>query len=397
MNILKSQKRCMSYLTSSCLMAASMGLVTTAAHGGGFDEALASGKASVDMRLRYEAADDSTNKGAKAGTLRTRLGYQTGGYKNLFAFGEFEDVRLFAGLDEYAPLMAGYATVADPEVTQLNQALIGYKGLPETTVKVGRQRLILDNARHVGNVGWRQNEQTFDAVSLLNTSIPDSTLTYVYVDKVNGILEKFDADVSSHLLNATYSGFKPGKITGYAYMLEDDDVKAENDTYGLRFSGKSELSEDSTLLYTAEFASQSTDANDATYTFIEGGVKVSGVTAKLGYEILGSDNSTYGFQTPLATKHAFNGWADQFLVTPAEGLQDLMVSVGTKVAGIKLLGVYHDFSADKGDADYGTEVNLLAAKKFGKRYTLGIKNASYRKDTYKADTDKLWVWGQLKI
>ena len=28
-------------------------------------------------------------------------------------------------------------------------------------------------------------------------------------------------------------------------------------------------------------------------------------------------------QTPLATLHAFNGWADMFLTTPANGLQDL--------------------------------------------------------------------------
>ena len=28
--------------------------------------------------------------------------------------------------------------------------------------KLGRQRVIYNNARHIGNVGWRLNEQTFD-------------------------------------------------------------------------------------------------------------------------------------------------------------------------------------------------------------------------------------------
>jgi len=394
LNIASSRKY-QFYFASSCLIAA--GLVATAAHGSGFDEALTGGKVNVDMRLRYEAVDDNTNKDAKAGTLRTRLGYQTGDYKKFFAFAEFEDVRTVASLDKYAPEKPGYAVVADPEITQLNQAIIGYKGFSDTTAKLGRQRIILDNARHVGNVGWRQNEQTFDAFSVVNASLPNTTLTYAFLDKVNGILEKFDADVSDHLLNATYSGFRPGKITAYAYLLEDNDSNAENDTYGLRFSGQSELSQQSKLVYTAEFASQSSDNNDATYTFLEGGVQYAGVTAKLGYELLGSDDGTYGFQTPLATKHAFNGWADQFLVTPDNGLQDVMLSISGKLSGVKLLGVYHDFSADQGDADYGTEVDLLVVKKFAKRYTLGIKYASYRADTWKTDTDKLWIWGQLKI
>ncbi len=86
-----------------------------------------------------------------------------------------------------------------------------------------------------------------------------------------------------------------------------------------------------------------------------------------------------------------------FLATPGDGLRDLMFSLGGKAAGIKLLAVYHDFSADQGSDDYGSEIDLLAAKKFARRYQLGIKYASYRADSWKTDTDKLWLWGQLKI
>ena len=122
-----------------------------------------------------------------------------------------------------------------------------------------------------------------------------------------------------------------------------------------------------------------------------------GITAKLGLEVLGSDSVAYAFQTPLATKHAFNGWADKFLSTPANGLQDLMVSVGGMVAGVKLLGVYHDYSADEGSADYGTEINLLAVKKISTRYTVGAKFAGYSADTFSTDTDKFWLWGEMNI
>lgn len=386
MNVSVQQKKCF----SSCLLSGLL-FSANAYSAGSFNDALSQGTANIDMRLRYESVDDSTNKNAEAATLRTRLGYTTADYNGLSLFGEFEDVRIVGGVDDYAPVTAGYATVADPEVTQLNQALLAYK-TDTTHIKAGRQRLILDNARFIGNVGWRQNEQTFDAFSLVNTFLPDTTITYAFLDQVNGILTKFDADVSDHLLNLSYTGIKPIKITAYAYLLKDDGTDAKNDTYGVRLNGKAD-----SFLYTAEFASQSTDNNDATYLFAQAGMRFSGITAKLGYEVLGSDNGAYGFQTPLATKHAFNGWADQFLATPATGLKDLMLLVTGKAAGVKLLAAYHDFSADEGSADYGSEVDLLAAKKFDKRYTLGIKYAAYSADTFKTDTDKLWVWGQVKI
>ena len=85
--------------------------------------------------------------------------------------------------------------------------------------------------------------------------------------------------------------------------------------------------------------------------------------------MLGGDGET-SFQTPLATKHAFNGWADKFLLaTPANGLVDAYLTATGKVAGIKLLATYHMFSSDEGGDDYGSELDLLAVKKFGKNYS----------------------------
>ncbi len=380
---------------NGCLLA--LGTLATPSYASDLDTALVEGTPSLEMRLRYESVDNTTNKDASAATLRTRLGYATREYHGLMAYGEFEDVRIIGGLDDYAPVTDGYATVADPEITQLNQAFLGYNGLPQTQIKLGRQRLILDNARFVGNVGWRQNEQTFDAVSLINKSLKGTTITYAYLDKVNGILTTFDADVSDHLLNVKYDGIETLTLTAYAYLLEDDDSGAKNDTYGLSTKGKADLGEMGKLHYSAEFATQSTDNNDASYLFLEAAMTTKAITAKVGYEVLGSDGGAYGFQTPLATKHAFNGWADKFLATPATGLRDLMLTLSGKLGGTKLVAVYHDFSADEGDAQYGSEIDLLAAKKFGKRYLAGLKYSSYSADSYSTDTNKLWVWGQLKI
>ena len=54
--------------------------------------------------------------------------------------------------------------MGDPETTELNQAYLSFRG-GETILSAGRQRLVLDNARFVGEGAWRQNQQTFDALT----------------------------------------------------------------------------------------------------------------------------------------------------------------------------------------------------------------------------------------
>jgi len=365
-------------------------------------KALAEGTGSASLRYRYEVVDQQNlAEDAEASTVRTRVGYKTGDLSGLSGYIEFEDVRV-VGTERYNSTANGlsiYPVVADVESTELNQGFLLYNTAMETSLKLGRQRIIFDNARFVGNVGWRQNEQTFDALMVSNQSLPDTEVKFAYLSNINTITAT-DADLKGILLNATYSGLSAGKLTGYSYMLDYDNSTADSQTLGVRFSGKQKAG-DVGILYTAEFATQSDYADapstvDADYTLIEGGVDVAGVTAKLGYEVLSGDG-TYGFQTPLATKHAFNGWADKFLATPATGLQDTYFSVMGKVAGTKLLAVYHEFSADQGSADYGSEIDLLAAKKISKHYTVGVKYASYDADTVSVDTDKLWLWGQASF
>ena len=397
-------------------------LLVPTAQAGTFTEALTGGKPSVDMRLRLETVDQdktpSFKDDATALTLRTRLGYLTGDFAGFKAFGEMTHTAAFKGGDDYnAPGPYGngqteYPVVADPELSRLNQAWVSYTGLADTSVKLGRQRVILDNARFVGNVGWRQTEQVYDALVVANTSIQDTTLIYGYVQRAYNIVGA-ETPSESHIINASYNGLPFGKITGYAYLLDlnrdTPNDAADSKTLGLSFGGKQALGGGFTLLYNLEYAKQSDYADapnrvDATYTKLELGGQIMGVTAKVGQEKLGSNgegaNGTYGFQTALATKHAFNGWADKFLSTPNAGLVDNYVAIGAKPAGVKLLAVYHIYESDEGSNDYGTELNLLAAKKFG-IYTAGIKYASYEKDSgsygHASDTDKLWLWGQLKF
>ncbi len=352
------------------------------------EEAFSAGKASVNMRYRYESVDDSVLKEADAHTLRTRLGYTTGAYKGFKAHADFEVVN--EGGD-FAPEDAGFAVVADPSVEELNQAWLSYTA-GDTTGTFGRQRIIIDNARFVGNVGWRQNEQTYDGLKLTNTSFDDTTITLAYITQVNTIFGTDVAETGHTLLNVGFDKTPVGKVSAYAYMLDYDGESANDlDTLGVRLKGSADE-----FLYTLELAQQSEGADrpadiSATYLFAEAGYKLEAASVFLGYESLGSDDGVAAFQTPLATKHAFNGWADKFLATPAAGLNDTYIKVVSKFAGMKFVGMYHDFSSDEGSVDYGTELDLLLVKPINKTFKGLIKFSDYSADDHATDTQKIWL------
>ena len=366
--------------------------------------AITGGKASADVRYRYEhVTQDNALKDASASTVRSRLGYTTDTYHGVGAMIEFENISL-VGEERYNSGSNGqtqYAIVLDHKVTEVNQAFISYDELPETLIKFGRQRITLDNHRFIGNVAWRQNEQTFDALAVVNKSLDKTTLTYVHLSNVNRITGA-DADMSSDLFNGNYGGWSAGSLSAYAYLLDYHAPASQSTaTYGVRFSGGAAVGEALKVLYTAEYASLGDYADNPAdysldYYLAEIGGSARGITAKLGYEVL-EGNGTQSVQTPLASLHAFNGWADQFLVTPAEGIEDGYVSVGGIWMTVDLLAVYHTYSANRGDSDYGSEWNLQATKKINKWYTLSAKYASFSAGDLagKVDTDKFWLTAQL--
>ena len=159
-----------------------------------FIDALTSGKVNLDIQYRFEHVDqDGFSNNAKASTVRTRIGYLTGAYYGFKAFLEFENTTE-VGADDYnspgpeSPNKSNHPIVADPTFTEVNQAYLQYSAPLDTTVRFGRQRIKLDNDRFIGNVGFRQNEQTYDALSIQNTNIDDVTIFYSYLTNVNGVV-----------------------------------------------------------------------------------------------------------------------------------------------------------------------------------------------------------------
>jgi len=373
-----------------------------------FGDALAGGKFWADVRFRLEHVEQKNAlQNAAASTLRIRPGYQTGAWRGFSALIEVESV--LAIDDDYNSTVNGKTTrsvVADPQATEINRAQLAYAGFPSTKLVYGRQRLILDNSRFVGNVGWRQNEQTYDAFTLVNESLPKTKITAGYIWNVNRVFsDKHPAGnfkMDSPMLNVHYSGWALGQLTGYAYLLDYANTPtASTSTLGMRFSGARALGGTTTLQYTVEAARQR-DYKDNPARFrldyhrLEAALAWPTFRVALGEERL-AGNGTAGFQTPLATLHAMNGWADVFLTTPTSGLKDRSVAVGATALGIKWLAVAHHFRADRRGTQYGTEWDLQAVKTFGKDWTVGLKLAHYNARTFSVDTDKAWAWVETKF
>lgn len=382
------------------------------------------GKFFGELRHRYEHVNQGgISNEANANTVRMNFGFETGSFKGFKALIEAQVVQNVAD-EHFNSLDNGETTfpvVADPDVAQLNQYWLAYSGIPGTEIKVGRQALNWDNQRFLGTVAWRQNDQTFDAAMIKNTSIKNLTLQYGYIAHVNRIFAgntpPDDLNSVSHIANASYKFADWLNLTGYGYWLDfDNGATLSNRTFGLRLTGEAPVSETWSFFYEAEAATQSdyghnTASYDETYVHIAPGIKGHGFTFQIGYEELGGDG-TDSFQTPLATLHKFNGWADKFLTTPAAGLEDTYVSVSYKFAGFNkvmdgttLLAAYHDFDGDE-SGDFGSELNLSAGKTFAlpeggqpfKNLDVMIKYADYEaEDTPFTDTQKLWLQLGIKF
>ncbi|HET6604558.1 MAG TPA: alginate export family protein [Xanthomonadaceae bacterium] len=355
----------------------------------------------LDLRYRYEQVEeDPFERDARAHTLRARLGWRWQPAERWSAFAEFEHVQALS--DSYNSTANGrtrYPVVADPEATELNQLYVAWQGAAAGAI-LGRQRINLDNQRFIGAVGWRQNEQTFDALYANWQPAADWTLRYGYLAKVHRVFGDdhpnplmAERDLDAHVLNLAYAG-AGGRWIGYAYLIEDQDAAAASSaTFGLRHTGEHAFGE-TTLAWTVELAHQSDHSNNpadygARYWLLEPSLRWRGLVFRAGWEHLGGDGRS-AVQTPLATLHAFNGWADRFLTTPPGGLEDRYLGIGGPLGPMTWSLVYHDFEADTG-GDYGREWDASLAWPLPHGFAALAKLARYDARGHSTDVTKLWL------
>ena len=362
-------------------------------------EAFTEGKFGYSFRWRLEDVDqDPFPNNATAIPLRARINFHTSDLYGFSAKAEFDYVFNF-GVEDFnagggnTPNPPGYPVIADPGGEDLNQLFLQYKG-NIGQLRVGRQRIIYDNARFVGNVGWRQNEQTYDSFSYNYGYGADDALQvqYAYVDNVNRIfgdeVNAGDHAQNTHLVNMSFKFNNTTKLTGYYYDIDNEDVAGlSNVTYGVRFAGKTG-GDGIKFGYTLEYASQKENADNpidysADYWRADLSFGFNWATIYAGYEVLGGDDSMPGqaFRTPLATLHAFNGWADKFLATPDAGLNDAFIGAKGKLGKWSWNVLYHDFQAQSGSEKFGTEFDGLIKRKFKDNYSVLFKAASFSTDS----------------
>jgi hypothetical protein len=370
----------------------------------------------LDGRLRYETVDQGPLE-ADALSLRLRAGAEArlGGFSFL---AEVEgtgvlvnDYNAFPFAIVDSQRRPQFAVVSDPRNVELNRLQLQYKSR-ELTVTAGRQRINLDDQRWVGSVGWRQNEQTFDGIR------GEAALGPVALDLAYSISQRtiFGEDAGPRTAidgNFIFAGIgtKLGPVQGklFSYLIDYDEAFAlpnSSQTYGGYLAAAVPLGKGTKLNLRASYARQSDYGQNpfhyaADYWSFDAGTKLAGFNITGGWEKLGSDNGR-AVQTPLATLHKFNGWADLFLTTPADGLEDAYVSVGRAFDGVKMLPglnanvAFHQFDSAKNDLEYGTEWDASAGFKIGKVGLL-LKYANYRAKAFGADTRKLWLQAEWAL
>ena len=374
---------------------------------------IAAGKLILEVRGRYEGVDQTRTAAlrddAQALTVRTRFGWETAEFKGVKALVEFEDVR-HVGPQAFAVNVPGAATpplngaarakypiVNDPDVTELNRAQLTWSPSAALGLTAGRQRILLDDQRFIGNVGWRQDEQTFDGIRA-DLALGRFKATYAYVGRVNRVLgEMKDWDSDSHILNATWSPAEALRLQGFVYALDFSNSTINSSiTKGVKASGKAWLGLYQ-VTYDATWANQ-TDwrSRTAPFDLDYKAASLAGTfdiyTARLGYESLEGDGKR-GFTTPLATTHGFQGWADAW-VSPGgnksfvDGIEDWNLTLNLKprvratwLFNADLTARYHDFSDQRTGAALGHEWDLQAGAAITPKLSIALKYADFQRET----------------
>lgn len=368
--------------------------------------AITGGKATVALRYRAEHVDeDPFADAALASTLRIRLSYETAKWRDLSMLVEVDHVASIGG-EAYHSTRNGRTTrplVADPLGTDLNQAALQFaRGADRVTL--GRQRIILDNQRFVGNVGWRQNEQTYDAILWNTQRVSHTALSYAYLNNVNRVFgpdagaPAADYRTNAHLIHAGWDFKGWGRLTALGLLLDVTNAAAVSQrTLAAQWSGTHKFGQ-SALSWSLAYAGQGDYANNpiayaAHYSQLELSGTRGPLTLRLGQEILSGDGSRPGrsFQTPLATLHAFQGWADKFLTTPAQGIEDRYLAVLGKWGPLSAQLAWHDFQAQAVGRNYGSEWDASIGRQFGNRIDVLLKGARYTADGFGTDATKLWL------
>nr|WP_320132120.1 hypothetical protein [uncultured Holophaga sp.] len=392
------------------LLITSLALATLGVSAQDLQTALTSGKASLEIRTRYEHdLDGSANpeKSATALTNRTILGYQTGKFYGVSANLQFLDVSTLFDVDNFnytgAPASKSvYATIKEPHQDRILQGYLEWKGL-----KLGRQIVSVDDQRFIGGGAWNQAPKSSTGLTYrgdLGVKGLD-----VYAGYISSIVlsDATNRNVNQNFARVRYTPIKALSIAAFYFAADDKTTptKSYQDT-GLQVNGGFKG-----LLYDFTYAKQhryhestATAIPSTSYRAGMVGYKFGDYTLKATREVVGQ-----GLWTPDAGFHGLHGWSDRLgsasTTAPAYGLVDTYLTALAKVSDVKLEGQYHKFQAESRSMNYGKEFDLSAEYPVTKSFSLLAKYANYLGDQDAAalsgsvskDLRKWWLQSTYKF
>ncbi|AQQ66858.1 hypothetical protein Mag101_03790 [Microbulbifer agarilyticus] len=360
----------------------------------------------LNFRPRYEHVREvSFPNHATAGTLRSRATWTSARWDGWEFLLEGDNVTYISS-EKFNNTENGrtqYPVIADPEYSEVNRVQLSYKH-NKNLLTLGRQRINFDDQRFIGGVGWRQNEQTYDALRGEWAFDDRFTGDYFYSWNVNRIFgpDGADGDIGGpvNALRLKYKVRPNQTLSGFFYSLDFHEFdELASVTAGFKWSVDCE-----TFRWHLRAATQSDTGRNpydyrAEYYNAEFGTKPEQkykFAGFVGTEWLTGDDQ-WAFQTPLATLHKFQGYADKFLTTPVDGIRDYYAGGSVVISGIKFAATLHKFYSDRFSREYGNELDLVATYAITKNIDLLAKYATYDADTFSSDTDKFWLQFELKF
>ncbi|MEM1096028.1 MAG: alginate export family protein [Bacteroidota bacterium] len=319
--------------------------------------------------------------------LRTRLAVAFQPGDGMSALVQVQDARFFGSGD---PSRGRGTLDASADAIGLHQAYVDIQDIAgtATSVRFGRQELVLGKQRLIGSLGWSNVGRSFDAVSVQNVTRGITTKAFAArLEQSPGAVQNLTA---IHTTIPVAEGH-----TLAAFAIHDNnrasasaDTEAfrrlERTTTGIRSNGQP-----GTWRYDIEAIGQFGRSRATPTTTAD--IRAYLVSAEVGrtfdigrpldvrglYTILSGDETpgdatSQTFNTLFATNHAFYGMMDYFPVTyTAQGLHDASLSARLRIdpktvlrADLHHFRVDQAVAADDGRRVLGQEVDLRVTHTF---------------------------------
>ncbi|MEL6729256.1 MAG: alginate export family protein [Pseudomonadota bacterium] len=356
---------------------------------------------SIDVRSRWETAStDALPEQADAWTIRMRPSLELKPAKNISIIAEIEAIGALLSDERNGLFSDGLKpAIPDTEGIELNRAQILWAMNDNWSFNLGRQHISLDDERFIGISDFRQNQQTYDAITSSFTHPGGASLDVGYIWQVNRFVGSRQPNGRQNSDSLFFNASIPtpvGQATlfHYSFSLDRRDDHRSNTT-GFRYAGRHFWNQEFGLYWQLGAAKQAVADSDPMYALGAIEFEWRDLTLSGRYERLGSDDGR-AFQTPLGTLHKFQGAADVFTVTPDDGLQDTQLGVtwrlGSfgKLRATSLNATYNVFRSTRQETDFGEEFGLTLGSSLGGT-RLGIAATTYRASNFGTDTSKAWL------